>query len=122
MGDSRDDQIVAESTFFEKSSDNFLFDATKEEKHDTDNVLSKENVQETSPVPTLVERPQQQWNHPRINVWRTVVACYGLCIMGMNDAAYGVCVSRRRIETLLIFGLRQLYLTFVSLIVRAKQS
>ncbi|MCJ1414065.1 hypothetical protein MMC32_000390 [Xylographa parallela] len=92
MGDSRDNQIVAESTFFEKSSDSFLFDATKEEKHDTDNVLSKENVQKTSPVPTLVERPQQQWNHPRINVWRTVVACYGLCIMGMNDAAYGAII------------------------------
>ena len=34
--------------------------------------------------------PQQRWNNPRINMWRTFVACYGLFIMGANDAAYGV--------------------------------
>lgn len=34
--------------------------------------------------------PLQQWNHPRINVGRSMVAFYGLVIMGANDAAYGV--------------------------------
>ena len=95
MGDFRDEETVAEPTIFEKSFSRTLLDTTKEGKLDTDNVLSKENVQENSPVPTLVEAPQQQWNHPRINIWRTVVACYGLLIMGMNDAAYGVCTPQK---------------------------
>ena len=93
MGPPRNEQIYAEPAILEKSSNKTLIGTTKEEKHATDKVLSEENTQEKSPVPTLVEAPQQQWNHPRINAWRTVVACYGLFIMGMNDAAYGVCIS-----------------------------
>jgi hypothetical protein len=33
---------------------------------------------------------QQRWNEPRINLFRVLAACYGLLIMGMNDAQYGV--------------------------------
>lgn len=32
----------------------------------------------------------QQWNNPRINVWRYLVTLLGFVIMGMNDAAIGV--------------------------------
>ncbi|MCJ1282949.1 hypothetical protein MMC26_002275 [Xylographa opegraphella] len=93
MGDSRDTQYDAKLTILEESSNKTLIDATKEDKHNGDIVhCSEDNVQEKSPVPTLVEAPQQQWNHPKINVWRTVVACYGLFIMGMNDAAYGAII------------------------------
>jgi len=47
--------------------------------------------QDVSTATTLEEgRPLQQWNHPRINVGRSLVAFYGLVIMGANDAAYGV--------------------------------
>ena len=41
--------------------------------------------------PKLEVPAQQQWNHPRIHIWRVLAACYGLLMMGMNDAAYGVC-------------------------------
>ncbi|MCJ1339471.1 hypothetical protein MMC09_004761 [Bachmanniomyces sp. S44760] len=30
-----------------------------------------------------------QWNHPQINVWRTLTTFLGLLIMGANDAVYG---------------------------------
>ena len=77
-------------------------DTTEEEKHETDSELCKEIVQVQGDVkrvalePALGVETLQRWNHPRINVWRTVVACYGLFIMGMNDATYGVCGPRIR--------------------------
>ena len=44
-----------------------------------------------STATTLEERSSlQQWNHPKMNVGRSMVAFYGLIIMGANDAAYGV--------------------------------
>lgn len=47
-----------------------------------------------STATTLEEgAPLQQWNHPRINLGRSLVAFYGLIIMGANDAAYGVSSS-----------------------------
>jgi hypothetical protein len=47
-----------------------------------------------STATTLEEGPPlQQWKHPRINVGRSLVAFYGLIIMGANDAAYGVSSS-----------------------------
>ena len=48
-------------------------------------------IQEEPRGSPLEASTQQQWNHPRINVWRVLAACYGLLMMGMNDAAYGVC-------------------------------
>ena len=33
----------------------------------------------------------QQWNNPRINIWRFFASVMGFIVMGMNDAAYGVC-------------------------------
>lgn len=33
---------------------------------------------------------QQNWNKPQINVYRTIAACYGLFVIGLNDAQYGV--------------------------------
>ena len=59
------------------------------------NDISDQNQQLESQASTLPEGPPlQRWNHPRINVGRSLVAFYGLVIMGANDAAYGV--SRRR--------------------------
>ena len=48
-------------------------------------------IEDGAPCVEVVEPPpQQRWNSPRINAWRTLVACYGLLLMGANDAAYGV--------------------------------
>ena len=41
-------------------------------------------------TPAVDAASQEMWNHPRINVWRTLVACHGFLIMGLNDAVYGV--------------------------------
>jgi hypothetical protein len=36
----------------------------------------------------------ERWNHPRLNFWRTLAAFWSFVVMGSNDAAYGVCVSK----------------------------
>ena len=38
----------------------------------------------------LESLPQQRWNHPRVNMWRTFGTFLGFLIMGLNDGAYGV--------------------------------
>ena len=45
-----------------------------------------------NPRPMPEPTPKSRWNHPRINVWRTLAAFFGLFIMGANDAAYGVSI------------------------------
>ena len=43
--------------------------------------------------PSLIpEDHLSRWNQPRINVSRTLAACFGFIIMGMNDAAYGALI------------------------------
>ena len=43
--------------------------------------------------PSLVpEDNLSRWNEPRINISRTLAACFGFIIMGMNDAAYGALI------------------------------
>ena len=37
-----------------------------------------------------VVHPQQQWNRPRINMWRVFATFVSFILMGANDAAYGV--------------------------------
>jgi hypothetical protein len=36
----------------------------------------------------------EQWNSPRINLYRYLATLYSFIIMGMNDAAYGVSLPR----------------------------
>ncbi len=36
----------------------------------------------------------EQWNHPRINLYRYLTTLFCLILMGMNDAAYGVSLSK----------------------------
>ncbi len=36
----------------------------------------------------------EQWNHPRINMYRYLTTLFCLILMGMNDAAYGVSLSK----------------------------
>jgi hypothetical protein len=35
----------------------------------------------------------ERWNHPRINMYRYLTTLFCFINMGMNDAAYGVCLS-----------------------------
>jgi hypothetical protein len=40
--------------------------------------------------PVTASSTLEQWNEPRINMYRYLVTLYTFIIMGMNDAAYGV--------------------------------
>ena len=52
-------------------------------------ILGGEADSSDEEVPVL-----QRWNEPRINIWRTFVTFLGLFIMGLNDAVYGVSMTR----------------------------
>jgi hypothetical protein len=50
---------------------------------------SKERVE--SPVTQEdSSEPLEQWNKPRINLYRYFATLYSFIVMGMNDSAYGV--------------------------------
>ena len=52
---------------------------------------SNNDTNESLPSPiTAVER-LQKWNRPRVNLFRSFAAFWAFTVMGMNDAAYGVC-------------------------------
>jgi hypothetical protein len=59
-----------------------------ETKQVVDSVLesAREKVDSTVSSSSRLE----QWNEPRINVYRYIAALYTFVIMGMNDSAYGV--------------------------------
>lgn len=46
------------------------------------------------PPSTAVEA-RQRWNHPQINMWRTLATFWSFFIVGMNDGAYGVCIHHQ---------------------------
>lgn len=39
----------------------------------------------------VMETTHEQWNNPKINIYRILSANFSFIILGMNDAAYGVC-------------------------------
>ena len=49
-----------------------------------------EAAHETPSQPSTAQPALQQWNHPRINMWRTFAAFLAMFLMGCNDAVYGV--------------------------------
>jgi len=42
------------------------------------------------PQPSTTVRVIERWNHPKINIQRTLATFFAFVIMGANDAAYGV--------------------------------
>ena len=46
---------------------------------------------ESLPSPTTAVERLQKWNRPRVNLFRSFAAFWAFTVMGMNDAAYGVC-------------------------------
>ena len=55
-----------------------------------------ENTEHVAVSP-LAPSPQQIWNNPRKNVWRTFATFLGLFIMGLSDAAYGALIPYVRL-------------------------
>jgi hypothetical protein len=49
-----------------------------------------DETKEQGKIPENVSKGLEQWNKPRINVYRYLATLYCFIIMGMNDAAYGV--------------------------------
>lgn len=64
-------------------------------RHDTDDVGSQgEDRNESLPSPTTeADEVLERWNSPRRNMYRTFACFWGFVLMGMNDAAYGVCLE-----------------------------
>jgi len=52
-------------------------------------IESKEHTDSRGATPEQLE----QWNNPKINIYRYLATLYTFVIMGMNDAAYGVCLQ-----------------------------
>lgn len=50
--------------------------------------FSRAEVELEGPV---TEKTHEQWNNPKINIYRVLSANFSFIILGMNDAAYGVC-------------------------------
>lgn len=79
------------STPLEQLSGKTSIGVTNPQEFENEKNLSEQAFHGSSSPITTDAMPQEQWNHPSINIWRTVIACYGLFVMGMNDATYGVC-------------------------------
>ena len=51
------------------------------------------DTNQTLPSPTTTpEESLDKWNSPRINLYRTLATCWGMLVMGMNDATYGAII------------------------------
>lgn len=62
-----------------------------EEKRQTTDTNVEEGLEGQSlSAPINETQALQQWNKPRINLWRYMATLLGFVIMGMNDAAIGV--------------------------------
>lgn len=68
----------------EKTPVNFSSEATHEAKSPVDD--TKEQVE----APIIENDEREQWNNPRINMYRYLSTIFAFIVMGMNDAAYGV--------------------------------
>lgn len=55
-----------------------------------------DDVDGSLPSPITATEQLQEWNYPRVNLWRTLAAFWGFIIMGANDAAVGVSDYRGR--------------------------
>ncbi|KAL9607933.1 MAG: hypothetical protein Q9167_007203 [Letrouitia subvulpina] len=58
------------------------------QSHEEDLEIGDKNITNEASSPQSTD-PPQRWNQSRMHIFRTLVACFGLFIMGMNDAAYG---------------------------------
>jgi hypothetical protein len=57
---------------------------------------SNDDPNESLPSPTTAVERLQNWNRPRANLFRSFAAFWAFTVMGMNDAAYGVCAMTLR--------------------------
>jgi hypothetical protein len=53
---------------------------------------AREIVDAYGPNPTdpNIVRELERWNHPRINIYRTLCTYLSFAVLGANDGAYGV--------------------------------
>ncbi len=69
----------------EKVEDAKISDSTPNEQESNQMIESTK-----AESPAIEPASLEQWNKPRINMYRYLAAIYSFIIMGMNDAAYGV--------------------------------
>ncbi|QDS74388.1 hypothetical protein FKW77_005525 [Venturia effusa] len=54
--------------------------------------VTTDDVDGSLPSPITATELLQQWNYPRVNLWRTLAAFWGFIIMGANDAVVGALI------------------------------
>ena len=57
---------------------------------DRSEVRDIEKPQDEPSLPSITVEVLQEWNNPRINMYRVFATFYSFFIFGMNDGAYGV--------------------------------
>lgn len=69
-----------------------IHDLSIEESRQSQHSRPSDDPVENLPSPITVSEKVQRWNHPRINLLRTLAAFWGFVVMGMNDSAYGALI------------------------------
>jgi len=49
-----------------------------------------EDIRDEAIPPDTAVEVRQEWNSPRINMWRVFATFFSFFVFGMNDGAYGV--------------------------------
>ncbi|KAF2472049.1 MFS general substrate transporter [Lindgomyces ingoldianus] len=57
-----------------------------------ENTSENNDPVENLPSPTTASERLERWNHPRMNLWRTLAAFGSFVVLGANDAAYGALI------------------------------
>ena len=64
-----------------------------------DSSEEEDDIRNDVPAPATAQPVQQRWNKPKGNIGRLGFAFFSFIIAGMNDAAVGVCLPSRYIQT-----------------------
>lgn len=77
-----------------KSESNKMSSEQMKENQKNFDTADPEDIRDnTSPPETAIEA-KQQWNSPRINMWRVFACYFSFLIGGMNDGSYGPLLLR----------------------------
>jgi hypothetical protein len=75
-----------------------------------DSVSPPQSVKEAV-EPEALPPALERWNHPRVNMYRTLACLWCFVILGANDAAYGVSILQENYTDFYFLNLLSSYLT-----------
>ena len=71
----------------------------KKEDRERQDTSDPENVRDDVSPPETAWNAKEQWNQPRINVYRVFATFFSFLTVGMNDGSYGVSPMSQPLET-----------------------